>query len=240
MVGPSGDDDNSESGAAAASNLWLDSLSVRRGRFSSPSPTPAFLAPGSSDGSGDLDPGVLRYARSRLRLPPSSASASTSSSSSTSADSSDSAVRRKLQRLLRLRSSSPPPLGPVIENVRRYRGAAAAAPVKVEVEEDVLVMDGVLVGEPGSSRPGRSLAPDFASPGSSSSLYKTEICRTWENAGTCRYGSKCQVPHLSLSFSDVTRECLMLALDRECLGLNFMSIIQFGHIAPASAPKSKF
>ncbi|XP_020104341.1 mRNA decay activator protein ZFP36-like [Ananas comosus] len=56
-------------------------------------------------------------------------------------------------------------------------------------------MDGVLVGEPGSSRPGRSLAPDFASPGSSSSLYKTEICRTWENAGTCRYGSKCQFAH---------------------------------------------
>lgn len=195
MVGASGDDDTLESSAAAAaSNLWLDSLSVRRGRFSSPSPTAAFLAPGS----GDLDPGVLRYGRSRLRLPPSSASTSTSSSSSTSADSSDSAVRRKLQRLLRLRSSSPPPLGPVIENVRRYRSAAAAAPVKVEVEEDVLVMDGVLVNEPGSSRPGRSLAPDFASPGSSSSLYKTEICRTWENAGTCRYGSKCQVPHLSL------------------------------------------
>ena len=26
-------------------------------------------------------------------------------------------------------------------------------------------------------------------------LYKTELCRSWEEKGTCRYGSKCQFAH---------------------------------------------
>ncbi|XWS68332.1 hypothetical protein CRYUN_Cryun04dG0081200 [Craigia yunnanensis] len=62
-------------------------------------------------------------------------------------------------------------------------------PVKV-VEEDVLVMDGVLV------------ASDTNIVGSGSSyfsgsvgFYKSEICRTWEEFGHCRYGSKCQFSH---------------------------------------------
>jgi len=25
------------------------------------------------------------------------------------------------------------------------------------------------------------------------SLYKTELCRSWEETGSCRYGAKCQV-----------------------------------------------
>lgn len=26
-------------------------------------------------------------------------------------------------------------------------------------------------------------------------LYKTELCRSWEEKGTCRYGAKCQFAH---------------------------------------------
>jgi tristetraprolin/butyrate response factor 1 len=26
-------------------------------------------------------------------------------------------------------------------------------------------------------------------------LYKTELCRSWEEKGTCRYGPKCQFAH---------------------------------------------
>uniref|UniRef100_A0A6V7QQX5 C3H1-type domain-containing protein n=1 Tax=Ananas comosus var. bracteatus TaxID=296719 RepID=A0A6V7QQX5_ANACO len=166
MVGLSGDDDTSESGGAAASNLWLDSLSVRRGRFSSPSPTAAFLAPGSGDGSGDLDPGVLRYADRASASPFLSLHL-------------DLLVVVDLGRFLRFSSAEE---------------AAAAPPSPIVVSAAIGAGDRERE-EPGSSRPGRSLAPDFASPGSSSSLYKTEICRTWENAGTCRYGSKCQFAH---------------------------------------------
>ncbi|KAK8259555.1 hypothetical protein V6Z11_D13G064700 [Gossypium hirsutum] len=62
-------------------------------------------------------------------------------------------------------------------------------PVKV-VEEDVLVMDGVLVASD----------TNIAGSGSSSSpgsvgFYKSEISRTWEEFGHCRYGSKCQFAH---------------------------------------------
>jgi len=31
--------------------------------------------------------------------------------------------------------------------------------------------------------------------GSTSSLYKTELCRSWEETGSCRYGNKCQFAH---------------------------------------------
>ncbi|KAI8916361.1 hypothetical protein EDD86DRAFT_180984, partial [Gorgonomyces haynaldii] len=27
------------------------------------------------------------------------------------------------------------------------------------------------------------------------SLYKTELCRSWEETGSCRYGNKCQFAH---------------------------------------------
>nr|XP_017249306.1 PREDICTED: uncharacterized protein LOC108220134 [Daucus carota subsp. sativus] len=68
----------------------------------------------------------------------------------------------------------------------------------VKVEEDVLVMDGILVGPVAASRV-RSSSSTSDSGGSSSSggksFYKTEICRSWEDFGTCRYGAKCQFAH---------------------------------------------
>ncbi|XP_058191882.1 uncharacterized protein LOC131308862 isoform X2 [Rhododendron vialii] len=70
----------------------------------------------------------------------------------------------------------------------------------VKVEEDVLVMDGILVG--GSVSGGRmrlSAASDpsggTSSSGSNSSAYKREICRSWEDSSFCRHGSKCQFAH---------------------------------------------
>lgn len=75
----------------------------------------------------------------------------------------------------------------------------------VKVVEDVLVMDGILVG--GSVSGGRmrlSASSDSSggtsSSGSNSSAYKREICRSWEDSSFCRHGSKCQVS-LSLSIS---------------------------------------
>ncbi|XVE49591.1 hypothetical protein DITRI_Ditri01bG0094200 [Diplodiscus trichospermus] len=61
-------------------------------------------------------------------------------------------------------------------------------PVKV-VEEDVLVMDGVLVASDTNI-----VGSGFSSSGSVG-FYKSEICRIWEEFGHCRYGSKCQFAH---------------------------------------------
>ncbi|GMJ12946.1 hypothetical protein HRI_004963800 [Hibiscus trionum] len=58
-------------------------------------------------------------------------------------------------------------------------------PLKV-VDEDVFVMDGVLVASDANIKGSGS------SSSGSTGFYKSEICRTWEELGHCRYGSKCQ------------------------------------------------
>ena len=72
----------------------------------------------------------------------------------------------------------------------------------VKVEEDVLVMDGILVESVSGGRRRLSASSDSSGSSSSSlgskSFYKTEICRSWEDSSHCRYGSQCQVS-LSLS-----------------------------------------
>lgn len=81
-----------------------------------------------------------------------------------------------------------------IENLEISPKTMFRSPVKVE--EDVIVMDGVLVGPVTNSRV-RSSSSTSDSGGLSSSggksFYKTEICRSWEDFGSCRYGAKCQV-----------------------------------------------
>ncbi|KAK1349825.1 C3H1-type domain-containing protein [Heracleum sosnowskyi] len=83
------------------------------------------------------------------------------------------------------RSGSPRPKSPIV----------FSTPVKVM--EDVVVMDGVLVG-PVSGGRDRSLSMSDSGGSSSSGgngFYKTEICRQWEDFGSCRYGAKCQFAH---------------------------------------------
>ncbi|KAL2491005.1 Uncharacterized protein Adt_26633 [Abeliophyllum distichum] len=128
-------------------------------------------------------------------------------------------------------SNSPSPLAKylrsttplaAIENLQRPH-AVFNAPVKVE--EDVLVMDGILIdkykksSDSGGARVRSSLKSSDSSRGSSisSSLtsasqggvgdggsennnrsffyYKAEKCRSWEDSGACRFGSKCQFAH---------------------------------------------
>ncbi|KIO34614.1 hypothetical protein M407DRAFT_64011, partial [Tulasnella calospora MUT 4182] len=36
-------------------------------------------------------------------------------------------------------------------------------------------------------------------------LYKTELCRSWEEKGTCKYGEKCQFAHGDLEQRRVER-----------------------------------
>ncbi|XP_058095765.1 uncharacterized protein LOC131241109 isoform X3 [Magnolia sinica] len=109
--------------------------------------------------------------------------------------------RYRLRSLSSSRGSSPSPLSP-IENLPTppprsppvYK--ATPPPVKVVEGEEVLVMDGILVNS--SSPVGMNRAATVRSSADSSvlsgsnSLYKTEICRSWEDSGTCRYGTKCQ------------------------------------------------
>ncbi|KAK4377181.1 hypothetical protein RND71_003477 [Anisodus tanguticus] len=79
-----------------------------------------------------------------------------------------------------------------IENIEVFR-----TPVKVE--EDVVVMDGILVepkhGMRGKLSPSTSDSGGRLSSGSDNSFHKSETCRWWEDSGTCRFGSKCRFVH---------------------------------------------
>ncbi|XVE93079.1 hypothetical protein REPUB_Repub01dG0159300 [Reevesia pubescens] len=61
-------------------------------------------------------------------------------------------------------------------------------PVKV-VEEDVLVMDGVLVASH------TNIVGSASSSSGNFGFYRSGICRTWEEFGHCRYGSECKFAH---------------------------------------------
>ncbi|XP_042513775.1 mRNA decay activator protein ZFP36L2-B-like isoform X2 [Macadamia integrifolia] len=90
-------------------------------------------------------------------------------------------------------SQSPLPLS-IIDNLETPPSRSPplfTTPVKVE--EDVLVMDGILVGSVPGGRSRSGSDSGSLSPGNS--LYKTDICRTWEETGSCRYGTKCQFAH---------------------------------------------
>ena len=90
------------------------------------------------------------------------------------------------------------------EPPRQSKGPLLFSNSPVKVEEDVLVMDGVLVKNPPVDR-GRSLSLSSSltdsgvSSSSSGKDYKMDLCLSYlENSGFCRYGMKCQVFPLSL------------------------------------------
>lgn len=68
----------------------------------------------------------------------------------------------------------------------------------VKVDEEVIVMDGILISSVlGGAKTMRS-ALDSGSGGGLSSgknQYRTEICRSWEDSGSCRFSHKCQVSY---------------------------------------------
>lgn len=57
---------------------------------------------------------------------------------------------------------------------------------------------GIPMAALGMGMPGQSGLPGQQGPSANNrktSLYKTELCRSWEEKGTCRYGPKCQFAH---------------------------------------------
>ncbi|XP_017435821.2 uncharacterized protein LOC108342539 [Vigna angularis] len=71
-----------------------------------------------------------------------------------------------------------------------YRTAATG-------DDDVLVMDDILVRPMSGGKSGRSSSSSGRGSSSSSSasksVFKTDICRAWEESASCRYTSKCQL-----------------------------------------------
>ncbi|XP_016438840.2 uncharacterized protein LOC107764752 [Nicotiana tabacum] len=72
----------------------------------------------------------------------------------------------------------------------------------VKVEEDVVVMDGILVepkhGARAKSSPSTSDSGgrwSSSTSGSENSSHMSEVCRWWGDTGTCRFGSKCRFVH---------------------------------------------
>ncbi|CAK8578053.1 unnamed protein product [Lathyrus sativus] len=71
----------------------------------------------------------------------------------------------------------------------------------VKVEEEVIVMDDIQVrpmfgGKGGRSSSSSSSRGSSSSSSSTKSLFKTDICRAWEESGNCRFNSKCQFAHV--------------------------------------------
>lgn len=87
-----------------------------------------------------------------------------------------------------------------VENIMEWSSPSkmyGTTPVKAVEGEEVFVMDAVPVS--GGGRIRKSTPDSYASSSSSAkSPYRTEICRSWEDSGHCRFGSKCQVKSLSL------------------------------------------
>ncbi|XP_024966026.1 uncharacterized protein LOC112506242 [Cynara cardunculus var. scolymus] len=86
------------------------------------------------------------------------------------------------------------------EPPRQSRAPLLFSNTPVKVEEDVLVMDGVLVKNPpvdrGRSLSSLSLTDSGVSSSSSGKDYKMDLCLSYlENSGFCRYGLKCQFAH---------------------------------------------
>ncbi|XP_061346525.1 uncharacterized protein LOC133292166 [Gastrolobium bilobum] len=82
-----------------------------------------------------------------------------------------------------------------IENAPRLSPPMYGTPVKVD--DEVLVMDDILVRRMSGEKNGRSSSSSSGrgSSSSSKSVFKTDICRAWEESGNCRYNSKCQIAH---------------------------------------------
>lgn len=72
-------------------------------------------------------------------------------------------------------------------------------------DDDVIVMDDILVRPVSGGKSGRSSSSSCRGSSSSTSstarsVFKTEICRAWEESGNCRYNSKCQFGPLKEEF----------------------------------------
>uniref|UniRef100_A0A0A0K529 C3H1-type domain-containing protein n=2 Tax=Cucumis sativus TaxID=3659 RepID=A0A0A0K529_CUCSA len=65
----------------------------------------------------------------------------------------------------------------------------------MKVDEEVIVMDGILISSiHGEAKTVRSPL-DSGSGGGGKNQYRSDICRYWEDSGTCRFGNKCQFAH---------------------------------------------
>ncbi|KAL2930063.1 mRNA decay activator protein ZFP36L2-A [Bienertia sinuspersici] len=87
------------------------------------------------------------------------------------------------------------------KNVSSKSSSSSRSPLSTvkNLEDDVLVMDGILVDSNKvlkcSGKFRSSSSTSDSSSNSASNFYKTEICMSWENTGSCRYGHKCQFAH---------------------------------------------
>jgi len=58
---------------------------------------------------------------------------------------------------------------------------------------------------PSTQGKGRKASPKPSKDPKKVNLYKTELCRSWEETGTCRYGAKCQFAHSQAELRSVER-----------------------------------
>ncbi|KAF8641183.1 hypothetical protein AX17_000818 [Amanita inopinata Kibby_2008] len=78
--------------------------------------------------------------------------------------------------------------------LQQFGGAYGTAQPSLGVDSGIQAVSGSVPHQPGPSANNRKLG-----------LYKTELCRSWEEKGTCRYGAKCQFAHGEEELRKVSR-----------------------------------
>ncbi|OIT00616.1 PREDICTED: mRNA decay activator protein ZFP36L2-like [Nicotiana attenuata] len=187
--------DSNDSQASKVQSLDVSPINsqnfIGRGRFY-PGPKTRILDPyASSDSSGSSANRILsplaRYLHSRSPVPFASDSPERRSLINTSSRSGSGGGGGVFRSPLAL-----------IENIE----IPPAFRTPVKVEEDVVVMDGILV-EPKHGARAKSLPStsdsggrlSSSTSGSDNSSHKSEVCRWWGDSGKCRFGSKCRFVH---------------------------------------------
>jgi hypothetical protein len=70
-----------------------------------------------------------------------------------------------------------------------YGMATALSTATVSTPQPAMLMDHV---NSGLASPGSSNGGNGGRPSANNLKFKTELCRSWEEKGYCRYGAKCQ------------------------------------------------
>lgn len=94
---------------------------------------------------------------------------------------------------------------------------------------------------------GQGLGPGGTGPSANNrklGLYKTELCRSWEEKGSCRYGAKCQFAHGEDELRKVQRHpkvrCPFFYIMKLSLTCSLLTLVQNGDMQgkrPSSHPK---
>lgn len=122
-----------------------------------------------------------------------------------------------------LAMSAPHPLAALYGVTSERADELAAAPALSGIDELVLRVAAHRVGY----RPGPGEVGGPSPSNTKKNLYKSELCRSWEEKGSCRYGVKCQFAHSAAELRPVQRHS-KVSKDRHPFALEYLKLTENG------------